>query len=71
VWARLKDHMRGFVKELGWTMKDGAIPPRGYAEKLAARLDSELSSTTIDSLRARDDVSAIAAALKHARAHGF
>jgi hypothetical protein len=71
VWARLKDHMRGFVAELGWTMKDGALPPAGYAEKLATRLHDELATTTIDTLRARPDITAIATALGHARAHGF
>jgi hypothetical protein len=71
VWARLKDHMRGFTKELGWTMKDGAIPPHGYAEKVAGLLTSEIEAVSIESLRGRADVKAIADALSHAREHGF
>jgi hypothetical protein len=71
VWARLKDHMRVFTKELGWTMKDGAMPPRGYAQKVAGMIGGEIGAVSIESLRARPDVRAIADALAHAREHGF
>lgn len=71
VWARLKDHMRGFVGELGWSMKDGAVPPHGYHDKVASLLDAEIAGVTVEGLRQRQDIAAIAAALQHARAHGF
>jgi hypothetical protein len=71
IWARLKDHMRGFVVDVGWTMKDGMIPPPGYAKKVAGLLTDEIGATSLESLRARPDIQAIADALGHARAHGF
>ncbi len=71
VWGRLKDHMRGFVGQVGWTLAEGVIPPSDYGDKLKGLLLQDVDGATLSSLAGRPDIVALADALQHVRVYGF
>jgi hypothetical protein len=71
VWSGFKSHMRYVRAELGWSLKDGNIPPKGYYDHLRESLEREIATASIATLAARRDIGVIAEALAEVREDGF
>ncbi len=71
VWSGLKSHMRCVRAKLGWSLKDGSIPPRGYYDHLRNMLEQEIATASVPTLSERHDIVSISDALAKVRREGF
>ena len=71
IWSAFKSHMRQVRAELGWSLKNGSIPPKGYYVLLRESLEDEIYSVSLDRLSDRSDIVGIARALAEVRENGF
>ncbi len=71
VWSGLKGHMRLVRDELGWSLRNGSVPPAGYYDRLRDMLEDEFATVSVATLARRPDIVAIGKALEAVRRDGF